>query len=480
MKRQHLHFARPNWLGKLTLFICLLAVTVMALWSFQTFESGTTSLNRPHSNSFVLCHVNVLTMRDANILENQTIVVQNGKITNIAPDAATFPDDLQVIDGDGQYVMPGLIDLHVHILDRSYAKSALAAGVTTVRNMGGFPYHLKWQKELESRKWFGARLITSSPIMNSVAQGDPLSHFMVDDPMVARKAVRDFIREGYDFIKVYEGLNAAVYQAILDEANKLGVAVAGHPSYALMASSPELHASLRTFEHTEEIYDGFLHQKHDLEGALAAARFLSEYTITLVPTLAVNRELTRLSNEKQGYLAEVDLNGMNPFVRTIYEQTSFKRWLNASSELAQYNLKTDAYFHELTRLMHEQGVELGLGSDAGALTGLPGPASVDELLLMAEAGIDHFSILQAATTQAAKVLFLDNQLGQLAPHYQADMLVLKENPLISLTTLRQPEMVIQQGRIFDRSDLKTLSKEAHEHSGWLLSILRHLDYLVFG
>lgn len=480
MKRQHIHFARPNWLGKLMLFLCLLAVTALALWSFQAFESGTTSLNRPHSNSFVLRHVNVLTMRDDNILKNQTIVVQNGMISNIVSDSVAYPDDLQVIDGKGQFVMPGLMDLHVHILDRSYAKSALAAGVTTVRNMGGFPYHLKWQKELENGKWFGARIITSSPIMNSMAQGDPLSHFMVDDPMIARKAVRDFIREGYDFIKVYEGLNATVYQAILDEANKLGVAVAGHPSYALMASAPHQHASLRTFEHTEEIYDGFLHQQHDPEGALAAAHFLARHTITLVPTLAVNRELTRLSNEKQAYLDEVDLNGMNPFARAIYEQTSFKRWLNASPELAQYNLKTDAYFHELTRLMHEQGVQLALGSDAGALTGLPGPASVDELLLMADAGIDHFSILQAATAQAANVLFLDDKLGQLAPDYQADMLVLKENPLISLATLRQPEMVIQQGRIFDRYDLKKLREEAHEHSGWLLSILRHLDYLLFG
>ena len=480
MKRQHLHFARPNWLGKLTLFFCLLAVTALALWSFQAFESGTTSLSRPHSNSFVLRHVNVLTMRDDKVRHNQAIIVQDGIISNIVSDNAAYPDDLQVIDGSGQFVMPGLIDLHVHILDRSYAKSALAAGVTTVRNMGGFPYHLKWQKELESGKWFGARIITSSPIMNSVAQGDPLSHFMVDDPMIARKAVRDFIRDGYNFIKVYEGLNAAVYQAILDEANKLGVAVAGHPSYALMASTPELHSSLRTFEHTEEIYDGFLHQTHDSEGALAAARFLSEYTITLVPTLAVNRELTRLSNEKQTYLSEVDVKGMNPFVRTIYEQTSFKRWLNASPELAQYNLKTDAYFHELTKLMHEQGVQLVLGSDAGALTGLPGPASVDELLLMAEAGIDNFSILQAATIQAANVLFLHDQLGQLAPDYQADMIVLKDNPLTSLTTLRQPDMVIQQGRIFDRYDLKKLREEAHAHSGWLLSLLRHLDYLLFG
>lgn len=466
--------------SKITITLGLLFLVVFAIWCYQAFERSTTTVAHKNESGFVLTNVNVLTMADDTVLEAKTVVVRNGIISDILNSNDTIPTDLPIIQGHGRYIMPGLIDLHVHVLDRSYAKSALAAGVTTVRNMGGFPYHLKWRDELENAYWYGANIVTSSPIMNSVEQGDPLSHFRVDDPLLAREAVRDFIDQGYDFIKVYEGLNAQTYAAILDEASKLNVAVAGHPSYDLMASAPEKHGALRTFEHIEEVYDGFLNREQNNELATAAAQFLSKQGVVLVPTLAVNRELTRLSSEKQAYFSQLDLDAINPFVRAIYEETSFSRWLNASPELAAYNVSTDTYFHELTRLMDNHNVKMGMGSDAGALVGLPGPASIDEMLLMAEAGVAPYTILKSATTHAADVLFKSDTLGQLAPGFTADMVVLNDNPITALNTLREPAMVIQNGRVFNQNDLRVLKQEAHEHANWLLSVSRHLNYLIFG
>lgn len=480
----HANHPTPTYLSrmtsKITITIGLLFLLVFAIWCYQAFERGTTTVAYKNSSGFVLTNVNVLTMADDTVLEGKSVVVRNGTISNILNSNDTVPTDLPIIQGHGRYVMPGLIDLHVHVLDRSYAKSALAAGVTTVRNMGGFPYHLKWRRELENAHWYGAKIVTSSPIMNSIEQGDPLSHFRVNDPLLAREAVRDFISKGYDFIKVYEGLNAQTYAAILDEASKLNVAVAGHPSYDLMATAPQTHGALRTFEHIEEIYDGFLHQKQNNELAVTAAKFLSQQDVVLIPTLAVNRELTRLSSEKQAYYSQLDLDAINPFVRAIYEQTSFNRWLNASPELAAYNVSTDSYFHELTRLMEKHNVKMGMGSDAGALVGLPGPASIDEMLLMAEAGVAPYTILKSATTHAADVLFKSDTLGQLAPGFTADMVVLNNNPKTDLNTLREPVMVIQNGRVFNQNDLRVLKQEAHEHASWLLSVSRHLNYLIFG
>ncbi|WP_411360864.1 hypothetical protein [Pseudidiomarina salilacus] len=106
-------FPRACLRGTALLLLTLFTIAAL-LWLYQDLESGATELHRDRPQSFVLTNVNVLTM-----------------------------------DGQQAYVMPGLIDAHVHILDRSYAKSALAAGVTTVRNMGGFPYHLKWRDELK-------------------------------------------------------------------------------------------------------------------------------------------------------------------------------------------------------------------------------------------------------------------------------------------------------------------------------------------
>jgi len=472
-------FPRACLRGTTVLLLALVSLAAL-LWLYQDLESGETELNLDRPQSFVLTNVNVLTMNDQQVLSNHAIVVRDGVITELGPMTKVSADDLSVIDGKQAYLMPGLIDAHVHVLDRSYAKLALAAGVTTVRNMGGFPYHLKWRDELEKGEWFGSRMVVSSPIFNSLEQGDPLAHFRVNDPERARQAVRDYIAEGYDFIKVYEGLNAQTYSAILAEANTLGVMVAGHPSYDLMHKNLDEHGALLTFEHSEEIYDGFLEQTFDDSKAEAAAEFFVDYDVALVPTLAVNRELTRLSNEKYQYLRQIDQDAITPFARFIYEQTSFKRWLNASPELAAYNLEVDAYLHHLTQLMHDRGVTLVLGSDAGALTGLPGPATIDEIELMVAAGIPTHAALAAATVNAAHSVDMDQQLGRIAVGFQADLVVLNDNPLSKVETLRDPMMVIQQGRAFDRADLNQLRDEAHQHSNWLLSVARHLNYLLFG
>lgn len=468
---------------KMKIALITLAVSfslVLAAWLYQALEVGTTTLTKRADNSFILANVRLISMDNNAVQPNQAIVVRKGVIERILPQGSEFPAGLAVIDGQQHYVMPGLIDMHVHVLDRSYAKSALAYGVTTVRNMGGFPYHLKWQTELQQGLWYGARIITSSPIMNSLAQGDPLSHFSVDDPAIARQAVRDFIGRGYNFIKVYEGLHADTYSAILDEATTLGVAVAGHPSYDLLQQAPEKHSALQTFEHTEEIYDGFLQQQQNADKALSAAEFLKTHNIALVPTLAVNRELTRLSTEKQQYLQQTDQAAINPFVRTIYENTSYKRWLNASAGLGEYNLATDQYFHQLTKLMAAHGVKIAVGSDAGALTGLPGPATLEEIQLQAEAGLDNYNVLRAATVTAGELLGPTLKTGKLATGYQADFILLADNPLTTLETLNTPKAVVQNGYYFNRADLNTLQHEAHQHSGWLLSISRHLSYLLFG
>lgn len=480
MQTQSIKLLPVKVIGLSVLFICgILLLSFMALATYVHYEHGSTSLELVRPQSLILSNVNVLSMTDETVKEHHTVVVRDGVIASIQPADAPVPKDLPEIDGNGGFVMPGLIDLHVHVLDRSYAKSALAAGVTTLRNMGGYDYQLKWRDELTRGEWFGSRLILSSPIFNSVEQGDPLSHFRVNNPDIARGAVRDYIRKGYDFIKVYEGLHADVYQAVLDEAAKQGVLVAGHPSYDLMAANLEALGALASFEHVEEVFDGFLQQQRNPQKVIEAASFLREHQVPLIPTLAVNQELTLLSQQKQAYLARQDLAAINPFARLVYEETSIKRWLGASPAMAEYNQQVDDYLNALTFTLFDQGVMLGLGSDAGALLDVPGPATVREALLMIDAGISVYDVLKSATVNAAAILQRSQQLGKIAPGYTADMLLLADNPLTQPQVLSRPQLVIQAGRVFTQNDLQVLREEGHQHSAGLVSAARHFLYLLF-
>ena len=479
MRTSSVNFIPIKAIGLSVLFICsILLLSVTALAVYIHYEHGSTALNLFRPQSHILTNVNVLTLEEEPVLSEQTVIIRDGVIETVQSAALPLPEDLPVVNGNGRFVMAGLIDLHVHVLDRSYAKMALATGVTTLRNMGGYRYHLKWRDELEQGNWFGSQLVLSSPIFNSVEQGDPLSHFTVNSPQTARHAVRNYINQGYDFIKVYEGLHAEVYEAVLDEAMQLGVSVAGHPSYDLMQQNLAAHASLASFEHVEEVFDGFLNQQRNPQGLNLAADFLREHQVPLIPTLAVNQELTLLSTQKQAYLAQQDINAINPFARMVYEQTSFQRWLGASAELGEYNREVDDYLNELTFSLYEQGVTLALGSDAGALVDVPGPATIREALLMIAAGIPVKEVLRSATINAAEVLNRSNDLGRVARGYRADLVVYNQDPLSTPDTLQQPQLVFQNGRLFTRAELMTLQNEGRQHSSLLVSVSRHLIHLL--
>ena len=238
------------------------------------------------------------------------------------------------------------------------------------------------------------------------------------------------------------------------------------------------HASLASFEHVEEVFDGFLQQQRNPQKVMLAADFLRENQVPLIPTLAVNQELTLLSIQKQAYLAQQDINAINPFARLVYEQTSFQRWLGSSAELGEYNREVDDYLNELTFSLYEQGVTLALGSDAGALVDVPGPATIREALLMIEAGIPVKEVLRSATINAAEVLNRSNELGRVARGYRADLVVYNEDPLSTPDTLQQPQLVFQNGRLFTRTELMTLQNEGRQHSSLLVSVSRHLIHLL--
>ena len=178
-------------------------------------------IKNPTSTAFV--NVNVVPMDSERILSGQTVIVQGDRIAEIGSvDTIAIPEDAQRIDGSGKYLMPGLVDMHVHQRNETHLTLFVANGVTTIRNMWGTEYHLKLREEIKEGKHIAPTLFTAGPIID----GNPpawRSSIVVETPEQARQVVADNKTAGYDFIKAYTDFTKLVDQQV--RAKRSGNAV---------------------------------------------------------------------------------------------------------------------------------------------------------------------------------------------------------------------------------------------------------------
>ncbi|MCP4419650.1 MAG: amidohydrolase family protein [Chloroflexi bacterium] len=137
--------------------------TAVTLAANMLGQSAPEQMQRNTITAFV--NVNVIPMDSERVLENQTVVVENGRITTIgAVDEVTVPDGAEIVEGNGAYLMPGLADMHVHLNsdpDPNSLQLYLAQGVTTVRNFNSIPKHLEWREQVASGELLGPTILTS-------------------------------------------------------------------------------------------------------------------------------------------------------------------------------------------------------------------------------------------------------------------------------------------------------------------------------
>ncbi len=409
---------------------------------------------------------------------NQQLVIRNGRIEHIGVADVVRPSGYQVVDAKGAYVIPGLFDMHVHALDPQYLALSLSYGVTSVRNMGGYPVHLRWKKQLQEGQWLGSNLFVSSPILNGDVYFDPFTQQRVTDPDHARELVARYQAQGWDLIKVYEGLGADVYAAIVDEALARGMLIAGHVPYDAIKQNYEAAAALTSIEHVEELFDGPLNDRFDYQKLTSIAQQLKIMGVAVTPTLTVFDHLTQLSTHKQSFKRDIPFEYMNPFHRWVMDQFDGNRWMVASQKQAQYNQKVNRFQRDIVAELSRHDVELLVGTDWGAIYTIPGLATHQELMLLSESGLSSDMILRAATMNAARALNVDADYGSIEVGKIADLVVVMEDPLKDLSRLRAPQAVIKMGQYLDREDLLVIREQAKNHSSAYTTFGRVMEFVV--
>ncbi|HEX9972080.1 MAG TPA: amidohydrolase family protein [bacterium] len=215
-------------------------------------------MNSSKNSIFAFKDVNVIPMDSARILQNQTVIIENGLIKEIQDaDKTILPENTKIIDAKGQYLIPGLIDMHVHISDDKDVFDLLSNGVTTVRNMADVPGWVKFfmgfsdvlslRKKIQEKKILGPTIYTAGITLDGEKPVSPFNK-VIKNANDAEKEIEKQDKAGYDYIKIYDMLADSNFNSILQIAEHYHKPVIGHVPFDV-GIDKVLQSSVLSIEH---------------------------------------------------------------------------------------------------------------------------------------------------------------------------------------------------------------------------------------
>jgi len=417
--------------------------------------------NRSQADSqapVVIRDVTVVDVVSGTLRPHTTVIVVGSRIAGVAPSAATaVPRGARVIDGGGRFLIPGLWDMHSHSLWSPVAMQTflplyVAQGVTGIRDMGGRLAVLAAFRDSLRRDdppW--PRVIAAGEVLDGPQPVQADISIPVSDAARATVTVDSLARAGVDFIKVYTLLPREAYFAVLAEARRVGLHVAGHVPAAVTPEDAAL-AGQRSIEHLRDEIEPYCSPRAAGACARLATLFRTERTWQ-VPTLVVLR--AKAFFDDPAVTTDMRLRYMPAALRTEWLAERQAKLLRGNDYLAS---KRARYADEawLTGFLAQERVPLLAGTDAGLAFSYPGFSLHDELALLVGAGLTPLDALRAATLSSAEYLAARDSMGTIAVGQVADLVLLKGNPLVSIGATREIDAVVLRGRVLDRRDLDNL------------------------
>jgi len=397
----------------------------------------------------------ILDVESGKILNQKTIIISGKTITAIQDGFVEAGEGATVVDLKDKTILPGFIDMHVHIEGQSsptryiesftlneadvalrstiYAEKTLLAGFTTVRDLGGSGVNIALRNAINKGYVKGPRIFTAGKSLattgghadptngyKKVWMGDPgPKEGVVNSPEDGKKAVRQRYKDGSDCIKITatggvlsvakSGRNPQFtieeIKAITDTAKDYGMLTAAH-AHGDEGMQRAVKGGIKTIEH---------------------GTFMSEETMDLmkqndtymVPTISAGKKVAE-NAKKPGYFPEVvakKAREIGPIIQDTFAKA------------------------------YKRGVPIAFGTDAGVF---PHGENADEFGYMVEAGMPAIEALRSATMTNAMLLGMDGNLGQIKEGFLADIVAVKGNPLASIDVLKDVDFVMKEGVIYKK------------------------------
>lgn len=426
-------------------------------------------------------NVNVIPMDTERLIANQTVIVRNGLIAEIG-DAkrVKVPKSAQRIDGAGKFLIPGLTDMHVHLMsDDDEIPDALAEdelrimianGVTTIRLMTGTPEQLALRAKSARGEIVAPTMYVASP---QFIGKKSTNAYVVTTEAEGRESVRKAKRDGYDYLKITTNVKAEVYEAIVDEARKENIRVVGHADSRFIGLARALKAG-QQIEHLDSYLEALLPDNAPVKGSVSdiylynpknweSIDYLDESKIPelakatvqsnpfCVPTLTLFKYTVGIGRTEESIRAQTDIRFYPPKVIDLWLGVNKRLWATRAS--AERRAKYVAVRDKIVRAIHDAGGKIMAGSDTPEWLLLYGFTLHRELKTLNQAGLSNYTTLAAATRNPAEFFDTLKQTGTIEKGKRADLVLLEANPLQDISNTEKRAGVMLRGRYFTQVEM---------------------------
>lgn len=388
------------------------------------------------------------------IISNVTIITCGNNIIDIVNSISLYKYEFlkmypnsSLMDLSGKYVMPGLFDMHAHIAgvkknsfnqenSEDMLNKLLAFGITTIRNPGGpTEQSVDLKNNVSAGKVMGPQIFTAGRLLNSPDISIPFVEAKVNSTLEVAEEISNQANEGVDFIKLYVGLTPDLVKEAINKSHSLGLKVIGH-----------------------------LFSTNWKDAAIYNIDFLT-HGVPVSPSLLSSQDRERFIEHGDGPfdhflwldLVKINSNEVDEMIESLVEYNVYvDPTLSVYEVMVKDNFEGNQHLWtkvlQLTKKMHDSGVKLLAGTDIPNFDLETGQSLHHELELLQDAGIPLSDIIQIATKNAAEALGISNSTGTIDKGKQADLLILSSNPLENMSSIKDIEMVINNGKIVNRDN----------------------------
>lgn len=456
------------------LALFLVAAREVAAQSASQLSPGVRNVVAVSEPVVALTHVRVIDGTGAPAREDQTIVVENGRITRVgASGSVQVPAQARVLDLAGHTVIPGIVGMHNHTFYTTARRSIqanfsmprlyLASGVTTARTTGSMsPYsELNLKKRIDNGQVPGPRMHVTGPYISGDGAGSGM--YEVGTPEDARRVVQYWAREGATWFKFYTLITRDEMKAAIDEAHKLGLKVTGH--LCSVGFREAVGLGIDALEHSLFANSEYDPNKKPDQCPSTAEASLANLDMKSPAVRATIDEMVKRNVAMTSTLAiyelyvpgrppELDprmLEAMSPETREEYLTVRKRIAENPAVGTPEPVFKKAM---EFDRMFVQAGGLLAAGSDpTGSGGALPGFGDQRNHELLVEAGFSPVEAIRIMTLNGAKVLGVEKELGSIEAGKVADLVVIRGNPAATPKDIRNVTIVFKDGVGYDSAKL---------------------------